>query len=318
MEQLKILMLGPSATGKTTFMMTTYGMMTTDGIQGFKVKSRNPVQHKQLIKAYRQFETNGEYPEASIQMTDYQYDFSIDGDPILDFELTDIRGESIADLDTTQLREKIEACDVLMLFLNGYDLYMGKDMTNDLSLLYPLINTCLNLEKKSKLVMPTFTQIDRIPGGLTDEVVEKLKEAVQPLIDAKEDNDKFLLQIVPTACTPDCLMDLDFAIVTMIFFGYMVKLVERRKEIERELDEIREMYGSGLIRVLIDWIGLDFKRAKARARAEALQAEIDQFNGMTEYFERLKKFLDDYEIGTSYHIDRPKYSHKDKKSPYEW
>lgn len=58
-----------------------------------------------------------------------------------------------------------------MLFLNGYDLYMGKDMTDDLSLLYPLINTCLNLEKKSKLVMPTFTQIDRIPGGLTDEVV---------------------------------------------------------------------------------------------------------------------------------------------------
>ena len=78
------------------------------------------------------------------------------------------------------------------------------------------------------------------------------------------------------------------------------------------------MYGSGLIRRLIDWIGLDFKRDEARARAKVLQAVIDRFNGMTEYFERLKKFLDDYEIGTSYHIDRPKYSRKDKKSPYEW
>ncbi len=319
MEKLKILMLGPKETGKTTFMMTTYGLMASEGIQGFTVKSRDEVQHKQLMRAFHGFRRTGEYPAPTVQMANYQYAFYVDGEGILDFELTDMRGESISDYDTNELRRKIQASDVIMLFLNGYNLVNDVDMADELYDLYALINASMRVDEKRVMIMPIFTQMDRL-DELTEREFEILKAPVQPLIDAEKENENLWLNLVPTACAPDCLMDLDYAIVLMMFFGYTAKIVERRQEMEAELESIRCQYGESLWRNVVEFI--DFfeissvaaDRRRARQRAQELQKDIEAYERMTSHLERLQVFLQDYELGTSYRLKRPKYS--DLNDPY--
>lgn len=304
MDTMKITMLGDSGTGKTTFMMTTYGLMAEDGIQGFSVESNDKTLHKKLMKAFGRFRATGEYPDATVQMESYQYAFYIDDQGVLEFQITDIRGESIRDYDTDELRKALRESDVILLFLNGCDLIMGNDVSDSLFDLYPLINSSIDTSRKRVLIMPVFTQMDRLEE-LSDNFMDILREPIQPLIDNEKHNDNLLLTMVPTACSRDCLMDLDYAIVSMMYFGYLSKVAEYTKALENELESIQAQYGKGLWRDVIDAFGLDFARDAARARARELKEKyIPYYEKMQERAERIKKFIKDYKIGTSYRLKR--------------
>ena len=307
---MNIVMVGDSAVGKTTFMMSTYGLMSEGEIGGFKVRCKDERARKKLENAFQAFRTRGVYPPATVQMHEYEYDFFCDvRDNVMSFTLTDIRGESIHSYDIDELDEKLRSADTMMLFLNGYDIVQGLDISEQIDDIYILMNNSFSCGDKEKLIMVVFTQMDRVEEFDAD-VYACLLDSVKEIKKISDNNPNISYQPVPTACSLDCMMDLDFTMVTMMLFGYRTEVMARRKKLEDELDEINRLFGAndgilvGLGRGVLDFFGLDEKKNEARRRYAAIQSELKEYDKMIAKFEKLSKFYDDYEIGTSYTIKR--------------
>lgn len=302
-EIVNIVMIGDSAVGKTTLMMSIYGLMVNGDIGGFRAECRNKQAHNKLTRAYNDFRTDGKYPAATVKMSTYDYDFYSDNDWVMNFSLTDIRGESIHDYNVDDLSEQLRAADAMMLFLNGYDVAKGEDVSDQIDEINILLNNCFIADHKEKLIMIIFSQIDRI-DNFSGQTWEMLNDTVSELKKMTDRNPDIAYMAIPTACSLDCMMDLDFTMVTLMLFGYRTEVLQRRQQIEDELESIQKQYGEGIVRFFIDTLGLDLERNKARARYAELQKELPEYDKMVEKFNRLQKFYDDYEVGTSYKIQR--------------
>lgn len=300
---MKITMIGDTMVGKTTFMMSTYGLMQGENVTGFSLKCKDEGAHNRLIRAYNDFRAIGKYPPATVQMDEYEYDFYNGNDWVMKYSLVDIRGESIHDYDVNALLRQLKDSQAMILFLNGYDIVNGEDVSDQIDDIYMLMNNSFITSQKQKLIMVIFSQCDRI-ADFGEETLKRLMEPVEELKTMADKSNNVNFVAVPTACSLDCMMDLDYAMAGLMYFGYTTDLIERHNYIEAELESIKRQYGDGLFRGILDFLGLDYERDAARARASVLQGQIDEFNAMVPKFEKLKKFVDDYELGTHYRIKR--------------
>lgn len=313
---MKIVMIGDSAVGKTTFMMSTYGLMREGRIEGFRVQCRDESADRRLMRAYQDFRSNGVYPPATVQMSSYEYHFYSDDDWVMHFSLTDIRGESIHDYHVDELSRELREADAVMFFLNGYDIWNGKDVDEQIDDIYILLNNCFVEDDRNKLLMVVFSQMDRIGNGITGEEWETLCKTVDELERMAERSENIMYVALPTACSLDCMMDLDYAMVMLMLYGQTVDLIKRSGEIEEELKSIQKQYGKGFLRgvkeVALETFWIDKERRQARARAAELQKEYEKYQKMVEKFDKLRKFVDEYEMGTYYQLKRRKSSKNEK------
>ena len=299
---MKITMIGDSRVGKTTFMMSTYGLMR-DGIQGFKVKCKDSQTDKKLYDAYQQFCKRGIYPDATYQMDHYQYDFYADGDFVMDFSLTDMRGEGIYDIDVEELQQEISESDAVIMFLNAYDIINGEDMEDTIDQLRIHLNSALRVDDQQKLLMVIFTQYDRVKQK--QGTFEKLLDTVSDWKRIAEKNDKLIFRAVPTACKPTCMMNLDFVMTTLMLVGYHREVVVELERLNNEVEDIKKQFDGGMVDAIKYAFGFNSKRKKALERYQKLQnEEIPKYEKMEVKFNKLKKFYDDYEIGTTYRVKR--------------
>lgn len=297
---MKILMLGDSQVGKTTLMVSTYGMMSSQKFKGFQIKCKDNQAHDKLMMAYQKFCRTGKYPDATSRMEAYDYDFFSNGEWVIHFTLTDIRGESIRDYNTQILRDKIQESDAVMLFFDGRDAIYGTDTKLEEILLdlMPLLNSSFETDSKERMLMLIYTKIDCIPD-FNQEHWERILDFSKRFTDMAQRNQKLTCQIVPTACAPNCMMDLDFMMVSLMLFGYGSELLTHQRKLEAELQTVQEMWGSGFWRELKWWTIGDKKRKEAVKRAEILSGAVEHFNHvMTPKFQELQKFYDDYQLFT--------------------
>lgn len=293
-------MIGDTAVGKTTFMMSTYGLMR-DGIQGFKVKCTNQQADTNLYRAYQAFRKYGTYPDATVQMSSYNYNFYTGRDFVMNFSLTDIRGESIHDIDVSQLHKEIGRSDAVMLFLSAYDIINGVDIEDSIDQLYTHLNNALQVDKRQKLVMVVFTQSDRIDWN--ENTYSTLMDSVAELKKITDRNKNLIFTAIPTACAPDCMMDLDFAMASLMLVGYSLEVSVEEERLNAEVEKIKQKWGTGLWDDIKDLFGLNFERDEARKRLQTLQnEEIPKYEKMRKKFEKLQQFWNDYELGTSYSV----------------
>ena len=166
-----------------------------------------------------------------------------------------------------------------------------------------LLNNGFDVESRKRLLMVLFTQADRLDKFDSD-CFSRLFEPISELKKIAERNKNIMFQAFPTACSLECMMDLDFAMVTLMLAGYAVDVQKRQEEIRAEIKAIEEQYGSGFWRYVKHLLGFDKERAKAEKRMAELQKEIPGFEKMIEKFNRLQKFYDEYEIGTFYSIKK--------------
>lgn len=295
-------MIGDTAVGKTTFMMSTYGLMR-DGIQGFKVKCTNQQADTNLYRAYQAFRKYGTYPDATVQMSSYNYNFYTGRDFVMNFSLTDIRGESIHDIDVSQLHKEIGRSDAVMLFLSAYDIINGVDIEDSIDQLYTHLNNALQVDKRKKLIMVVFTQSDRI--DLNKQTYRTLQDSVSELERIADRNENLAFITIPTACAPECMMDLDFAMASLMLFGYSLEVSVEDERLKAEVKRIEQKWGTGFWSELADAFGLNYERDEARKHLQTLQnEEIPKYEKMRKKFEKLKQFWDDYELGTSYRVSQ--------------
>lgn len=304
-DALNILMFGDSAVGKTTFMMSTYGLMCDGGIQGFDVRCDDETMHKKLSKAFERFRVDGTYPDQTDRMESYSYTFYCENTEIKKFRLTDFRGETVGDTggtDMRKLQDELKKADVILLFLNGYDIISGNDISDSLIDLKMLLNCFMEPKDKKVLIMPLFTQMDRLKE-LPDDCMELLVEPVRDILQMGEANDNIVTQVVPIACNRKCMMDLDFTMVTMMLFGYADEVRQIEQGLEAEYNSImRQFNPDSFWEGFKDAFGVSYNRERARARMKELQELLPAYQEIKRRLDVLKKFYDDYKIGTSYRL----------------
>ena len=241
---MNVLMLGGAAVGKTTLMVSTYGMMRERNLQGFHVICQNRDAHRELINAYRAFRREGRYPPRTDRMKSYICDFFSGQEFIINFKITDINGESSRNCDPKELRDQIRTADALMLFFDGFRLSRGQNMDDVLLDLMPLVNMYFDSGIKKRLLMPVFTKMDRVDDPAAA-YRRKIMPFFRPMADMASRNQNLDFAAAPVGCAPSRLINLDFALVSLIRFGYAMKVKDFREELSVKQRDTRGQYPYG-------------------------------------------------------------------------
>jgi len=119
---VKIMMLGHSGAGKTTYLSLMYAEMQ-DGIGGFRVRAADTGHHQQLLSDARQIRSS-RYPPATRQRASYDLALSYNGSQVLPFTWQDHRGgaasgRSTDGEDVAQLTADLKEADGIVMFVDG-------------------------------------------------------------------------------------------------------------------------------------------------------------------------------------------------------
>jgi Double-GTPase 2 len=122
---VKIVMLGYSGAGKTTYVSLMYAEMQ-EGVCGFRVRANDGAHHRQLMadaKAIR----GGTYPAATHRRTSYDLVLSYNGSEVMPFSWRDHRGGAISGRtsdgqDVAELNQDLLDSDAIVMFIDGAEL----------------------------------------------------------------------------------------------------------------------------------------------------------------------------------------------------
>ena len=123
---MKVMMVGLSSAGKTSYMGAMYKRFCDDGIGGFSIKALNSNDDRAL----RHIGSNllqGIYPKGTDIRSLYRFKLCYCGDEILEFDWTDYRGGVLENFDDTdneieEWEEELAVADSVIVFLDSTQL----------------------------------------------------------------------------------------------------------------------------------------------------------------------------------------------------
>ncbi|TVQ45033.1 MAG: hypothetical protein EA365_08880 [Gloeocapsa sp. DLM2.Bin57] len=194
---MKIVMLGHTGVGKTTYMASLYGVMQQD-ITGFRLKAVDNQEHTRwlsLAEAIRQ----GKYPMATDQRNDYEFYLKYQGQKVLSFFCADYRGGALRETQESEQAQKLyqdlKTADGILLFCDSEALLMGKRSINQIGRMIALVNNALqNLAQPLSLGI-ILTKVDLVP-----EFTEQLLTPFESLVTAVNNSHLITGSFIPIVC----------------------------------------------------------------------------------------------------------------------
>ena len=122
---MKIVMLGNSGAGKTTYLALMYAEMN-QGVSGFRVQATSSEQHQLLLRDAKGIRT-GVYPAATHRRASYDLALSYNGTEVLPFSWRDHRGGAASGRtsdagDVAELHRDLLDSDAIIMFADGAEL----------------------------------------------------------------------------------------------------------------------------------------------------------------------------------------------------
>ncbi|NEA30708.1 GTPase domain-containing protein [Streptomyces sp. SID13031] len=151
---MKILMLGVSNAGKTSYVSSMYGAMSR-GHGPFTLRAERPADHLWLLNNAARIQ-QGVYPLASDRRSSYNLQLWHSGQRFFDFVWRDYRGGALTELSTTspqakQLRADLATADGLVVMIDSTELGNG---LRSRSKVRPVVATTLRLLMDRTAPMP--------------------------------------------------------------------------------------------------------------------------------------------------------------------
>lgn len=194
---MKIVELGHSGVGKTTYMASMYAALQKK-VAGFSLKAVDTSDHQRLCELAKSIRVNS-YPPRTSQRSDYNFYLEYHGNKILPFFWADYRGKALSERTSSYefraLQQDITKADGIIIFFDCYTLTSGDSRINEVRKITFLLNSCLmNLERPISLAI-VFTKID-----LVEKFEIKLLESIKELINAISKNKLISGALIPIAC----------------------------------------------------------------------------------------------------------------------
>lgn len=245
---IKVVMIGHTGVGKTTFMASLYGAMQ-QRFNGFRLKCNNTEDHKRLLHLSHIIK-NGNYPLGTDQRSEYMLLLTHNDEEVFEFKWADYRGDAIRLSGKTndqarKLQEDLKYADGLMLFCDSDALSRGDTEANQLARLISLTQVAIRDIDTPMAIAIVLTKSDMI-AGYTRSMIEHFSG----LISAVNASETVFGAFIPTACgihSANVHEPLLYALHIMAYFKalYLDQLREQWEEEKRKREE-----GRGVI----DWL----------------------------------------------------------------
>jgi hypothetical protein len=175
---MRIVMLGHSNAGKTTYIAMMYQFMNKGkGHKGFHIQARDSRQHSELLENAQAI-NSGRYPPATSRRDAYEFDLSYEGRPVSRFIWSDYRGGALAERSTNEdmaaLMADVNSCDGVVVFADAYELATGPDSYRQVGRLTYLMQRAIGERRASTPIVLAYTKADLIKSS------EDWSKAIQP------------------------------------------------------------------------------------------------------------------------------------------
>lgn len=194
---MKIVELGHSGVGKTTYMASMYAALQQK-VGGFSLKAIDTNDHQRLCKLAESIRLNS-YPPRTSQRSDYNFYLEYQGKNILPFFWADYRGKALSEKSSSNeviaLQQDITKSDGIIIFFDCNTLSSGDFRSNEVRRITVLLSNSLAELDHHISVSIVFTKID-----LVKKLDVKLLESINELIGLISKNKLISGALIPIAC----------------------------------------------------------------------------------------------------------------------
>jgi energy-coupling factor transporter ATP-binding protein EcfA2 len=195
---MKVVMIGHTGVGKTTYMAALYGAMQ-HSLRGFRLRAKDADDHRRLLNLAHAID-EGHYPASTDQRSEYLFSLRHNDDEVIQFKWSDYRGQAIRESGKTseqarKLQHDLKDADGLMLFCDSEALANGETQANQLGRLISLAQYALRDIETPMALAVVLTKSDSIPDYSAEMI-----EYFRGLISAVVASETVSGALIPTAC----------------------------------------------------------------------------------------------------------------------
>ena len=294
---MKIVMLGNTNVGKTTYMASLYGLMQ-QRIEGFSLKAANNGDGSRLLDLATAISL-GKYPSPTAQRGEYDFSLQYQGKEVLSFCWADYRGGAI--------REKGESSEQAKLLINDLREADGIMMFCDCDALARKDFRSSEIRRMTSLIAQAMQNVEN-PISLaiiltkTDKVRRISEDLIHPfsgLIDIINASDYVLGSLIPIACGTQFInipMPLLFALYAGVYMQTLALayMVEYLSGIDDEYRQKSKGFGGFLRKVGDVLVGNDtdeeianYALAMAYEKYQELESIKEPVSALSSYIDKL-------------------------------
>src|SRR5215472_3694618 len=161
---MRIVMLGHSNAGKTTYMSMMYQYMSgRKGHNGFRIEASDGSQHTRLLENATAI-SRGKYPDPTSRRDTYNFRLYFEGRQVSDFVWADYRGgaltERSSDEDMAALLDDMKQSDAVVVFADAHELATDPDSRRRVATLTVLLQRAIADQHKATPVVLAYTKAD--------------------------------------------------------------------------------------------------------------------------------------------------------------
>ncbi len=291
---MRIMMLGHSGVGKTTYMACMYAKMF-EGEGDFSIVASSEADHDRFLQLALSVVNEGVYPAGTDLRAEYNLQLLHRRRAVLPFTWVDYRGVALEEDSRSpgaaQLQKDLRGADAILAFFDTTALAHGGTRRN------PQVGRLVALLTEAVAEVPHVLPIGLILTKF-DELEEARHEAaVQPLtglIHAIQASRTLHGALVPTACGHRRLVNVSLPAIFVLHVGIAGRLLRLRQQIEARIERAQNYRGrSGLL----DWLdsrlsGLPTYGEMADDEIAAAHAEAASHDELVEPAKALAPLLD--------------------------
>lgn len=199
---MRVVMLGHSNAGKTTYMSSMYEIGKA-GLKGFRIRTKEPTQEPELLRRAGDI-TRGSYPPPSAQRTSYDFVLSYRFKDFHDFTWSDYRGGALldrsSDAEAEAVLSDLHSADGIVVFADAQALADGPAGARAMRRLSVLLQGAIASRTTPVPLIVAYTKADLVSED--PRVWERIRTPLAAVMDAAHASDGVLATDVAVACGP--------------------------------------------------------------------------------------------------------------------
>lgn len=231
---MKIVMLGHSGVGKTTYMASMYGLLQSS-INGFSLGTEYSSDHERLIKNFYSIK-RGSYPNLTAQRSEYKFELLYNDESVFPFHWVDYRGGAIGERSSSSEQARILKEDLLnangvIVFCDCPTLESGNIRTSGIQRLINLLSVKLREVSHSIPIAVILTKADMVSN-----LGEHAIKVIEPLLETIRASDNIIGTVMPIACGKE-MTNVEIPLLFNLYVGINLDLHETSQHIEQHMKE---------------------------------------------------------------------------------
>ncbi|MEM8777600.1 MAG: hypothetical protein AAGF26_01750 [Cyanobacteria bacterium P01_G01_bin.49] len=290
---MKIVMVGHTNVGKTTYMASLYGVMQ-QSINDFCLKAVDSEDRQALLKLADDIQ-KGKYPLPTDQRSEYKFNLRYQGKDVFPFTWADYRGGAIIQKQDSEqaqlLLEDLKKTDGIMMFCDADALARGNIRSNQLGRMTTLISQALRELENPISLSIILTKVDLVP-----KFTKNMLSPFSGIIKAIEVSDLVLGALIPVACGHQ-LINIPLPLLFTLSSGVVIKRASLEKLSKDHYSsalnwEEKSKGFSGLVRWVQDtWNGVTTDEEMARREREKAIQTRQEYESILEPAKALVSYI---------------------------